>query len=230
MEKIIQRISGKKEFKLSNEVPISYVLRKAFFYSLGLLRGIVRGVGLKKAGKKLFIGSKVELLNKSKIVTGDYVRIEKNVSIDALSRDGVELGNRVKIGDNSKISCSGSLSNIGKGVKVGNDSSFAENTFFGASGGIIIGNDVISGQNVRFHAENHNFIDREILIRKQGVNRKGIEVSDDVWIGSGVVFLDGAKVGKGSVVAANSVVTKKFPEYAIIGGTPAKIIKLRKEN
>ena len=76
---------------------------------------------------------------------------------NALSREGVKLGDGVRIGDNTVIECTGSLSNIGKGLAIGNRSAFGGNCFFGAAGGISIGDDLIAGQNIRFHSENHIF-------------------------------------------------------------------------
>lgn len=54
-----------------------------------------------------------------------------------------------------------------------------------------------------------------------------IEVGSDVWIGAGCIILSGAKIGHGAIVAANSVVNKEVPPYAIVGGSPAKFIKYR---
>lgn len=227
IEAFIQKILGKKEFKLSKEVPLSYLFYKGFIFILGSISGLIKRVGINNCGKNLILGKNVVLINKNKMNIGDNVRIEENVFIDALSYDGVYIGDRVKIGESSKVLCTGTLSEIGKGLSIGNDTSFAENTFFGAAGGIKIGNDVISGQNVRFHAENHNYQDKDILIRLQGVNRKGIKVGSNVWIGSGVVFLDGCNVGDDCVIAANSVVSNFFDKGSVIGGTPAKVIKKR---
>lgn len=65
------------------------------------------------------------------------------------------------------------------------------------------------------------------MIREQGVTHKGIKIGNNCWIGAGAVFLDGAELGDGCVVAANAVVTKKFPSNSVIGGVPSKIIKNR---
>ena len=116
---------------------------------------------------------------------------------------------------------------MGVGLKIGANSSFSEYSLFGSAGGITIGKDVIAGQNVRFHAENHNYEDLNRRIREQGVNRRGISVGDDCWIGAGAVFLDGSSIGSGCVVAANAVVTKQFPDNVIIGGVPARILTYR---
>jgi len=54
-----------------------------------------------------------------------------------------------------------------------------------------------------------------------------IIVEDDVWIGYGAIILSPARISRGSVIAAGSVVTKDVPAYNIVGGNPAKLIKLR---
>lgn len=225
LDKIIQKISGKEDFTLSSSVPLSYILCRGGKYIFSLLRGILSQVGMKSVDGNFFVGKKVKFFCKSKIVIGNRVRIEDNVKIDALSENGVILGDRVKIGENSKIICSGTLSDLGKGIKIGRDTSFSENTFFGAAGGIEIGDDVIAGQNVRFHSENHNFIDIDKLIRLQGVNRRGIRVGNNVWIGAGTIFLDGSDVGDGCVLAANSIITKKIEQNSVVVGTSKILYK-----
>lgn len=52
-------------------------------------------------------------------------------------------------------------------------------------------------------------------------------IEDDVWIGVGAIILRGVKLGMGSVIAANAVVTKSVPEYAIVAGVPAQVIRYR---
>ncbi len=54
-----------------------------------------------------------------------------------------------------------------------------------------------------------------------------VVIEDDVWCGANVTILKGVTIGRGSVVAAGAVVTKSFPPYSIIGGVPAKIIRMR---
>lgn len=150
--------------------------------------------------------------------------------IDALSEDGVTLGDNVILGRNSRIECTGSLKSLGRGIKIGSGTTFGSDCYFGAAGGIEIGEDVVAGQYIRFHSENHNFDDISELIKNQGVSHKGIKVGDNCWIGAGAVFLDGCEVGDGCVVAANAVVTGRFPANVVIGGVPAKVISARNKN
>jgi acetyltransferase-like isoleucine patch superfamily enzyme len=61
------------------------------------------------------------------------------------------------------------------------------------------------------------------------IEYKPIDIGNDVWIGTRSIIMDGVSIGHGAVVAANSVVTKDIPPYAVVGGVPAKIIKYRFE-
>ena len=112
---------------------------------------------------------------------------------------------------------------------MGDNTALADHSFVGATGGVWIGDNTICGQNTRFHSSNHNFRDMDELIRKQGITAKGIRLGENCWVGAGAVFLDGASIGNGCVVAANAVITKEFPDNCIIAGVPAKIIGWRNE-
>ena len=62
-------------------------------------------------------------------------------------------------------------------------------------------------------------------IDAQGVNTSEIVIDDDVWIGANAVITAGVHIGRHSVVAAGAVVTKDVPEYSVVGGVPAKVIR-----
>ena len=196
---------------------------------INLIRGNIKTFTSKKSSLLVFIGKRSKIKMNKKIKLGKGVNIGENVVIDAMSKKGVIIGNNVRIGDYTRILCTGSLKKLGVGFKIGDNCGIGENCFFGSAGGISIGNDVIMGQNIRFHSENHNYEDMTIPIRMQGVTNKGIKIGNDCWIGAGAVFLDGAELGDGCVVGANSVVNKKFDDNSIIVGMPAKMIKKRGE-
>lgn len=67
------------------------------------------------------------------------------------------------------------------------------------------------------------------FVEKQYYNEFGenVRIGHDVWIGTDSLLMDGVTVGDGAIVAARSVVTKNVPPYAIVGGTPAKLIRYR---
>lgn len=228
MLKPLLALAGKGDFKLDSAIPTGYIVRTCWDYGKAMVRGLLRGHGFESRGSRRFIGHGVTLRCKGKIRLGSEVRLRDGVRIDALSREGVALGDRVLLGSNTRIECTGSLSSIGKGLTIGNDSTFGADCYFGAAGGIEIGCDVMAGQLVRFHSENHNFANTSVPIRKQGVTHRGIKIGDNVWIGAGAVFLDGVTVGGGSVIAANAVVTAgEYPPNSVIAGVPARVVKTR---
>lgn len=89
-----------------------------------------------------------------------------------------------------------------------------------------IGDDTIFGNYVSIYPENHNYKDKNIPIRLQGVNSRGVvRIGNNCWIGAKVTILDGTVIGDNCIVAAGAVVNGKFPDNVMIGGILAKIIK-----
>lgn len=95
--------------------------------------------------------------------------------------------------------------------------------------GVTIGENVLIAANVTLAPVNHEFRDRGTPIKEQGFqpSRGGIVIEDDVWIGAGTVVLDGARIGRGAVVAALSVVRGELEEYTVNAGSPAEPIGRR---
>ncbi len=116
---------------------------------------------------------------------------------------------------------------LGEGCEIGRNSGIGQFGFIGCGGGVSIGANVIMGQYVSFHTERHGFADPLRPMVAQGVERAGITIGDDVWIGAKATFLPGASVGRGCVVAAGAVVRGVVPEGAIVGGVPARVIGWR---
>ena len=81
---------------------------------------------------------------------------------------------------------------------------------------------------VSIYAENHIYAHPEILLKDQGVKVETVIIEDDCWIAANSIILAGVTIGKGSVIAAGSVVTKSIPPYSIAAGVPAKVIGSRK--
>ncbi len=102
-------------------------------------------------------------------------------------------------------------------LKIGNFVSIAQNVYF-----------MVSTEHYLNHISTFPFkvkITKEL--EEESFGKGDIVISDDVWIGFGSIILSGVTIGQGAVVAAGSVVTKDVPPYAIVGGTPAKVIKYR---
>lgn len=223
------KLAGKEDFRLDPAIGRGYLFRQCAKYGGMMVRGKFFALGRRNISGSVFVGRRVKVIQKKNLTMGPKARLQDGVYIDALSTDGVVIGDHAVIGRNCRIECTGGLQNLGKGVKIGSGTTFGNDCMFGAAGGIEIGDNVVAGQLVRFHSENHNYNDMTKLIRDQGVTHKGIKVGSNCWIGAGAVFLDGAELGDGCVVGANAVVTRKFPANSVIAGVPAKIVKTRGE-
>lgn len=95
-------------------------------------------------------------------------------------------------------------------------------------GKITGGNGIRIGAYACLMGFNHGFADTTRPIWQQLHTSKGIVLGDDIWIGAHVSILDGVKVGSHTILAAGAVVTKDVPDYAIVGGNPARVIRMRK--
>jgi maltose O-acetyltransferase len=115
------------------------------------------------------------------------------------------------------------------GLKLGNNTQIGANSRIGPH--VTLGNDVVMGPDVVLMTTSHAFDDLNLPIRLQGsLAIRPIVVEDDVWLGTRVVVLPGVCIGKGSVIGANSLVTKNVPPYSVWGGIPAKHIRYRGKN
>lgn len=208
-----------KTYQPDPEIPASAVLGIFVKRAIWFLRGLV------KLRRRVFVGAGASFRSKGKLKLGRWVTIGEGAKVDACAKNGVVIGDNVTLGAHTEISCTSHLSKLGKGLEIGARTGVGPYGFFGASGGIKIGSDVIMGQYVTFHAQDHNFTNKKKLIREQGVTEKGIEVGDDCWIGAKATILDGTKIGKHCVIAADAVVKGTFPDNVVIGGIPAKVIK-----
>ena len=101
---------------------------------------------------------------------------------------------------------------------------------FYTGNGIRIGHDVAIAANCTFAPVNHEYADRNTLIRKQGfqASKGGIVIGDDVWIGANCVLLDGAVIGDGCVVGAGCLVRGVLAAYRVYGGHPLREIGQRR--
>lgn len=130
------------------------------------------------------------------------------------------LGNNVRILRGFRLGHTYNLT-INDNVIIG------ENAFINARGGVIIGSGTITGPDIMIFAENHIYNSSETLPFDNNYDFREVIIGENCWIGGKVFICPGAELGEGCVVAAGSVVTKKYPPLSIIAGNPAKIIKTR---
>ena len=138
------------------------------------------------------------------------------------------MGHNVSIGKYTTIECSGTVKNIGKGLSIGNNVGMGTHGYWGCAGGVTVGDNTIFGNYVSIHSENHIYTDVTIPIRLQGVERLGVSIGNNCWIGAKVTILDGVIIEDGCIIAAGSVLTNgRYKKNAIYGGVPAKLLKSR---
>jgi acetyltransferase-like isoleucine patch superfamily enzyme len=92
---------------------------------------------------------------------------------------------------------------------------------------IKIGRDCIIADKVMMLDFDHGVVDVDRPIREQGIYKRAVEIGHNCWIGYGASILRGVKVGQNCVIGTNSVVTKDVPDNAVVGGVPAKVLRLR---
>jgi len=129
-----------------------------------------------------------------------------------------------KVGHNLKIN--GLVNGFGKNVVLGNNVSFNGCEIIGG-GEVEIGDYFHSGRFIQIITQNHRFEGAESIPYDKVRIRKKVTIKDFVWLGQGVTILPGVTIGEGVIVGAGAVVTKDIPDYAIVGGNPAKIIRYR---
>lgn len=115
----------------------------------------------------------------------------------------------------------------GKGLVVGKNSGLGINCK--VRGPLEIGDNVMMGPDVMIFTSNHVMSRVDIPMNQQGSTvREKVIIGNDVWIGARVVILPGVVIGDGAVLGANAVIAKNVPEYAVVVGNPARVIKYRK--
>lgn len=93
-----------------------------------------------------------------------------------------------------------------------------------------IGNYVMMGEDCTIISRNHRFERLDIPMMHQGFEEeRPVHIGNDVWIGDKVTILPGVNIGNGSIIAAGSVVTHNVPDYGIVAGVPARLLRFRNE-
>jgi len=230
IESIIRKLKNDPNYKWESPHATRDLISISWVRLVQVSRGLFLKPFLKKSKGLLFVGTHVKVRHGYKIRAGKNLILEDNVSLNALSENGIILGDHVSIARDSILFCTGIIAHRGKGITIGDRTGISARAYFAGQGGITIGSDVIMGPNVQIFSENHAYADTSLTIKEQGVVKQPVFIGDNCWIGAGSTILAGVTLGDGCVVAAGSVVTKSFPANSLIGGIPAKLIKTRGEN
>lgn len=134
---------------------------------------------------------------------------------------------RITLGQRSSIGRHVELHPQNGFISIGDDCSVNNFVVMYAAGGITIHDECRIAVGVTLIAFNHGIADLGRPIRGQPITARGIVVERGAWIGARAIVLDGVTVGRGSVVGAGAVVTRNVPEYCVVGGNPARVLRHR---
>jgi len=192
--------------------------------ALGLvLRRVTYPWLLGSVGRGVTFGFGVVLRHPAKVHLGDGVTVDDLVVLDAKgsTNQGIRVGEGVFLGRGTILSCKdgdielGDHTNLGfhcevfsaSRVRVGRHGLFAAQTYLVGGG--------------------HDFGDPERPVLEQQRSSRGIELGDNVWLGTGTKVLDGVRIGRNVVVGAGSVVREDLPDGVIAAGVPARVLRER---
>ena len=161
------------------------------------------------------VGSGVEIDPSTRIDGGKFVRIDANANIGGQCW--------ILVPDfETRSDTNEPVILIGSGTSIGGYCTIS------AVNHVHIQKDVLFGPRVWVTDHNHVYSDISQPVLAQGVTSGGaVDIEDGCWIGTGAVIIGnkGLRIGRGSVVGANAVVTSDVPPYCVVGGNPARILK-----
>ncbi len=192
---------------------LGFLLRKKLYPSL-----------FKSTGSGLIIGRNAVIRHPANIVLGNNVTVDDNSLIDArgAGAEGITIEDNVIVNRNCMIQAKAGPIRLGKRTTIGSNSVIV------SMAGVEFGEAVLVAGNCYFTAGAYHVDDTDSAVMDQGAYSKGpIILGDNSWIGTGAIIMDGVKIGKGAIVGAGAVVTKDVPDYAIVAGVPAKILRVR---
>lgn len=173
----------------------------------------------------------------TKILSSHFLCFGKNSSIGTHSTfiglKRISIGNNTKIGRYAVITAWGKINNdfFHPRINIGDNCSIGEYVHITSIKQIEIGDNVLMGRRVTISDNSHgkNLTKDEIQVppNQRKIYSKGeVIIEDNVWIGDKATILAGVKIGYGAIIGANSVVTKDVPSYGVVGGNPAKILRI----
>jgi acetyltransferase-like isoleucine patch superfamily enzyme len=140
----------------------------------------------------------------------------------------IEIGDKTMIAEQVTI-CAGMAPGHDLGpdpvLRVGDRCVIGRGSHIVAHHSIEIGDDVFTGPYVYITDQNHSYADVEVPVGRQWPVNGSVRIGPGSWLGTGSVVLPGAHIGRNVVVAAGAVVRGKVPDYSVVGGVPARVIR-----
>lgn len=186
---------------------LGYLLRKQSYPAL-----------FKRMGRGAILGKGLTIRHPSNISIGNHVAIDDYGMLDAPKELIVE--DHVVISRNCVLQAKTGPVRIGRRTDIGCNAVITSQT------GIYLGDAVLLAANCYIGGGRYRSETPGVPFMDQGLYSRGpVTIGDGSWLGAGAMVLDGVTVGKGCIVGSGSVVTKDIPDFSVVAGVPAKIIK-----
>lgn len=170
-------------------------------------------------GSRIAFGARLK--RTSAITLGRDCRVHTDATLDGSGGGGLVFGDRVTINRHAHVQASRGGVRFADGVGINN---FA---LVNGAGGVEVGRDTLIGPHVTIVSYSHRYDDPDRPIAAQGYEYAPVRIGADVWIGANAVVLAGVTIGDGAVVAAGAVVREDVPPGAVVGGVPARVLRMR---
>jgi acetyltransferase-like isoleucine patch superfamily enzyme len=138
----------------------------------------------------------------------------------------IAIGRNVLIRKGARLEAVGSDTSGGPKLIIGDGTAIQFYFHCGAAGRVTIGRNVLMGGRVYITDHDHSYEEPDLSARESPrLKVAPVEIGDGAFLGEGCVILKGVRVGKRAVVAANAVVTRDVPDFTVVAGVPARIVK-----
>jgi acetyltransferase-like isoleucine patch superfamily enzyme len=189
-----------------------------------LLRSKLYPLILGSVGRNVVFGVNITIRHPHKIQIGDNVVIDDQCCLDAKGTDnrGILIGDGVFIGRNTILSCKNG------DIVIEDKANLGFNCEIFSASRVRIGKSILMAAYTYLVGGDHLYDRVDIPVLEQGRTARGIDVDDNVWLGTHVVVTDGSTIGRDAIIGAGAVVVGEIPEFAIATGIPAKVIRDRR--
>jgi acetyltransferase-like isoleucine patch superfamily enzyme len=189
---------------------------------LALLRFMRANAMLRPSYLRLMIRwARLKLRYRSRLQTDGLCFICPRVKLEIGRHAVLRVGRWAWIGHGCKIRVHEGEVSIGAKTVIGQECTIS------AYQRVSIGRECILADRVMLIDFDHGVVEVERPIRVQGIYKRDVSVGHNVWIGYGACVLRGVQIGDNSIVGTNAVVTKSAPDNAVLGGVPARVIRMR---
>jgi acetyltransferase-like isoleucine patch superfamily enzyme len=153
--------------------------------------------------------------------TAGMLFLGRGLELQVGRKGEIRFGRFVWIGDRTKIRCHEGV------VEIGDKTVFGQECTISAYQRVRIGEQCVIADRAMFIDFDHGVSEVDRPIRVQGIYKRDTVVGSNVWVGYGACVLRGVRVGDNSIIGTNAVVTKDVPANAVVGGVPARVLRMR---